>query len=72
MRKGAMTGFNKSNMTVSLVERELLTIPEHIGASRVFLWGPCYLIFSFLCSAAVLEKETKNLYYVSSILIQFC
>jgi hypothetical protein len=33
---------------VTLVEQELLTLPEHLSLPR-FLMGSCYSIFSFIC-----------------------
>ena len=35
---------------VSLVVQELLSIPDHLRSSLVFLWGSCWFIFSCLCS----------------------
>jgi len=44
-----ITGFVTSlTWRVSLVEQELLTLPEHLSSPR-FLVGLCYLIFSFMC-----------------------
>ena len=34
---------------VSLVEKELLTLPEHLSSPPVFSGGSCYSIFSFMC-----------------------
>jgi hypothetical protein len=34
---------------VSLVEQELLTLPEHLSSPPVFSGGSCYSIFCFIC-----------------------
>ena len=35
---------------VSLMEQELLTLPEHLSSASGFQWGSCYSIFSLLCN----------------------
>ena len=34
---------------ITLVEQELLTLPEHLSSPPGFSWGSCYSIFSFIC-----------------------
>jgi hypothetical protein len=34
---------------VTLVEQELLTLPEHLSSPSGFYWGSCYSIFIVLC-----------------------
>jgi hypothetical protein len=44
-----ITGFvTRSTRRVSLVEQELLTLPEHLSSPPVFV-GSCNSIFSFMC-----------------------
>ena len=45
---------NNRNMTVSLVEQELLTIPEHLCTSPV-LRDSYYSIFNFLCCVSTIS-----------------
>ena len=35
---------------VSLMEQELLTLPEHLSSPPGFQWGSCYSIFSLICT----------------------
>ena len=45
-----ITGFvTRLTRRVSLVEQELITLPEHMSSPTVFKWGSCYSIFSFMC-----------------------
>jgi hypothetical protein len=56
------------------VEQKLLTLPEHLSSPPVFLWGSCYLIFSFMCMFCRLLFVLLYIFFlgiVLSVLLRF-